>query len=325
MNAGFNPSKFFIFGFENLEPSRDFMKFLEMNPPAGFLLLGNNYRGARQMRVLTESLRAIGGPKTVFAVDQEPGRVQRFKAGLPVSKKPSRYLKQGNMGEYRTWCADTARALAEMGVNMNLAPVVDLLPEGGGSTVLEGRAFGDKPERAAEFGTVLFEEFKRAGIVTCAKHFPGLGSAAGDPHEVLTRSNESLERFLDYHWRPFKAMASAGIGCIMTTHLLAPSIDPEECATYSKNAVSHIRNTIGHRGPIITDDLFMAGAVKQGGIGGAAVAALQAGHNLLIVSKTLDIQVRAVEAIRQVAEEDESFARLCAENEKKMELFRNAI
>jgi beta-N-acetylhexosaminidase len=319
----FNPAKFLILGFKDHSLDSDFVKFIELNPPAGFLLLGENYKDEKQLRGLIFDLKAIAGANMLITVDQEPGRVQRFKDGFPLSKKPRHYLKPGNISEFRSWCIATAEKMAELGINVNLAPMVDLwLPEKD-YPVLNDRSFGDDPDRVAEFAGILIEEFRKFHIWTCAKHFPGLGAAIGDPHEVLSTSNEKLERFLDYHWRPFKQVVSDEVAMVMTTHLLCPALDTQNCATYSSNVISHLRNTVGHQGLIISDDLYMAGAQSGRNAGQAACDSLYAGHNLLIISRDLEFQRQAISAIKKRFEEDEAFGKIASEYDKRLKALRD--
>ena len=325
MTEVFNPANFLILGFDGLEPSNKFLNLIQNSPPAGFLLLGHNFHDLEQLRSLVAGLKSACSERTILAVDQEPGRVQRLKGTFPLSRKPSYYIKQGGLTEFRAWCGATADMMAMAGLNMNLAPVVDLNIIAGKNSVLRDRAFGDNPGRVSEVGEVLIEEFKSRGVTTCAKHFPGLGGGSGDPHQVLTRSDETLERFLDFHWRPFRAAIESNVVCVMTTHMLAPAIDPENCATFSSNAVSHLRNTLGHRGPIISDDLCMSGARTGYTIGEAAEKSLYAGHNLLIISKNIDLQIQAIDSIRRRCAVDPNFMKLAIENEKALETFKNAL
>ncbi len=320
----FNGAKFFILGFTGHTLNSDFAKFIESNPPAGFLLLGENYKDEKQLGGLISGLKAIAGVDALITVDQEPGRVQRFKDGFPVSKKPRHYLKAGNIPEYKEWCTTTAEKMAELGINVNLAPMVDLWPLEKDYAVLNDRSFGDEPDRVAEFAGILIEEFRKFHILTCAKHFPGLGSAKGDPHSVLSTSNEKLEHFLDYHWRPFKQAVISEVAMIMTTHLLCPALDSQNCATYSGNVISHLRNTVGHRGVIVSDDLYMAGAQTGRDAGQAACDSLYAGHNLLIISRDLEFQREAVSAVKKRFEEDEAFGKIASEYDKRLKALRNA-
>jgi beta-N-acetylhexosaminidase len=312
------PSRLLILGFKGASPDPKFLKFIEENPPAGFLLLAENFKDKNQLRNLIGAIRFICGDKALIMIDQEPGRVQRFKEGFPISRKPRHYLKHGNVEEYRKWCRATAEKMAELGITVDLAPLVDLWPVDRDYQVLNDRVFGDEPEKVIEFAQILIEEFKSFQIRTCAKHFPGLGAARGDPHETLSTSEEKLERFLDYHWHPFRAMARLNVDFIMTTHLLVPALDPRDCATYSANVVSHLRNTVGYKGLVVSDDLYMAGAQVGKNPAQAAIDSISAGHNLLIISRDLKFQSDAVGGLKKRFEEDEAFAKICAENETRL-------
>ena len=145
----FNSAKFLIFGFTGSSPYPDFLKLVEDNPPAGFLLLGENYKDDNQLKALTTVLKSIAGNDTLIMVDQEPGRVQRFKGSFPASKKPQHYLKPGNIPEFRAWCCATAEKMAELGIGVNLAPLVDLWPPDAEYPVLNDRSFGDDPEQGS--------------------------------------------------------------------------------------------------------------------------------------------------------------------------------
>jgi beta-N-acetylhexosaminidase len=325
MKRAFNPGRFLILGFDGLRPSKEFCDMIEKDPPAGFLLLGHNFESLNQMRELVSDLKRICGEEVIIAVDQEPGRVQRFKGEFPLSRQPSYYLKPAGIAEFRSWCRTSAELLNSAGVNLNLAPVVDLYPIEKAPAVLRDRVFGDDPERVAEFAMVLIEEFKRAKVMTCAKHFPGLGCGIGDPHEKMTGTDERLERFLDYHWRPFKAVVKANVDCIMTTHLLASAIDPENCATYSRNTITHARNTVGHQGMVVSDDLSMVGAGTSENIGEASVRSLLAGHNLVIITRTIPAQTQAMQAIGNRVEEDAAFRAILKNSERKADSFKNAL
>ncbi len=315
----FNPGKSFIFGLELTEPQSEYLRFIEQYPPAGFLLLGENYKDPGQLKKLVLILKAAAGDDCIIAVDQEPGRVQRFKRGFPVSKTPSEYIARKSTYEFRQWCSDTSLMLYDLGINMNLAPVVDLFSPAGSYPVLNGRSFGEKAETVIEYARILVEEHKKNGIMTCLKHFPGLGSARHDPHETLSISDQPSESFIDYHWLPYKVLTELGVDSIMTTHLLAPALDPVEPATYSKKITEHVRRTIGFPGILISDDLYMGGAGQPETIEKSVIRALEAGHDLLILSKDLNIQRMGAEAVKKRYEDDEFFGKIVSAHEKTVE------
>jgi beta-N-acetylhexosaminidase len=314
-----NPAKLFILGFHGLAPDRDFIKLIERNPPAGFLLLGENYDNIEQLRRLVSDLKNVAGGHALFLIDQEPGRVQRFKNGFPLSKLPQDYLKPDGTSAFRKWCRQTAEIMAELGININLAPVLDLCVFDRNYPVLNGRSFGDNPLVVSEYGVTLIEEFREFGILTCAKHFPGLGAGKLDPHEALAISDETIERFLNFHWLPFKAANDAKVDFFMTTHLLARKLDPEKSATYSKTIVNHIRHTIGFSGPIISDDLYMEGSGLKRDIENAVLDCIASGHTLLIISRDSAVQSMAIEAIRNRCQNDDIFSTIVSENEKQID------
>ena len=313
------PGVFFILGFDGLVPQDDFLTLITEYSPAGFLLLERNFKNPDQLSSLTSRLKSAAGSRCVIAVDQEPGRVQRFKAGFPESKMPAEYLEDGSTDDFRQWCAGTASLLKSVGIDMNLAPVVDMLPAGENYSVLKDRAFGDNPEVVSRFAEVLIEEHKKKSLLTCAKHFPGLGSAVNDPHLALAVSDEAIERFQDYHWRPFAEAVKHGVDWVMTTHLLAVAIDERRCATYSKKTIEYLRSVTGHSGPVISDDLLMTGARTEEDIGGAAINAVESGHSFVIISEDIALQRQAMETVSRQLNKNETLRSAAAENEKIIE------
>ncbi len=325
MNSDFNPGNFFILGFAGIRPDDGFLRLIESYPPSGLLLMDRNYDDPEQLKSLVSYLKSIVGHDILFAVDQEPGRVQRFRNGFPKSKLPSEYLKDSSIDEYKVWCGGTASILAEVGINLNLAPVIDFMPIDRDFPVLNGRSFGGDSERVVVFARILIEEHKKKGVLTCAKHFPGLGAARFDPHESMSISEESLRRFEEYHWHPFRAAVGFGVNMVMTTHLLAPLLDSENCATYSKKIISYLRDKIGHTGPIISDDLYMKGAGEQDLLDQSSIKSIHAGHNLVIISCETNLQLKAMKRVSSLFEKDESFRQVATDNERIIEKLKSKI
>jgi beta-N-acetylhexosaminidase len=323
MNLSLAPGKFLVVGFQGQKPESDFLKFIEKTQPCGCLLLGENYVDEKQLQLLISTLKSAAGDDLLIMADQEPGRVQRFKAGFPVSKPPKSYSRQSNPKEFQSWCEATAQKLATAGVNVNLAPIVDLWPFDNDYSVLNDRSFGDDAGKVTIFAMILIEAMRKHRVHACAKHFPGLGSARGDPHDALAVSDMKLTQFLEYHWAPFRAAVVGGVSFIMTTHIFCPALDSENCATFSGNIIGHLRYTVRHDGIIISDDLCMAGASRP--VASAAVDAIAAGHNLVVISRDTAQQEAAARAISDRLENDESFRKSAIENEKLLERLKNAF
>lgn len=325
MTRSINPGDFFILGFEGTTPRREFIGLLESCSPAGIILLGWNYRKFDRLKKLVAELRSIIGNKAIIAVDQEPGRVQRFKAGFPQSMLPEEYVKAEAFESFAEWCTNTACLLREAGINLNLSPVVDLMPFTAGNGVLTGRSFGDDFEMVNRFSKILIDRHQKEGVMTCAKHFPGLGSAATDPHLVLSRSSEPFASFRDYHWKPFQAAVESRVSLVMTTHLLAKSLDRGNQATYSRKITGHLREDMKFLGPVISDDLIMAGAGIPGNIGQSALRSLAAGHDLVIISKDVTLQKKAIEDVGQAIKRDEGFRAKLKESAERLERVKTKI
>lgn len=325
MTSVTNPGLFTILGFNGTFPDRQFLSLIEKFPPAGFLLLGDNYESPRQLGTLISRLKKAAGDGILIAVDQEPGRVSRFKEGFPVSQKPSRYVEQRLQDDFRAWCAETASMLAEAGVNLNLAPVLDLAGFSNPNPVFSDRVFGDNPDIVSGYARIFIEEHKKCGVLTCGKHFPGLGSARFDPHRRLSVSAEPFDRFEMYHWKPFRSAVKRDVDMIMTTHLLAESIDPHNAASYSQNTVDIIREQIGFSGPVISDDLIMGGAGSLDKIDESAMNSLSSGHNLIIISRHTELQAKVLNSLKNSYARDELFSKIANQNEKIIRRLQNRI
>jgi beta-N-acetylhexosaminidase len=210
-------------------------------------------------------------------------------------------------------------------VNLNLAPVLDLAEFSNPNPVLAERVFGNDPEIVSGFARVFMEEHKKRGVLTCGKHFPGLGSARFDPHERLSVSHEPFERFKKYHWKPFIFAVEHDVDMIMTTHLLAESIDPDNAATYSSKIVEIIRKQLDFSGPVISDDLIMGGAAVDEGIGESALNSISSGHNLVIISRHIELQSNALETIKNSYAQDHLFSKIANQNEQIIRRFQDSI
>ena len=171
--------------------------------------------------------------------------------------------------------------LRGVGINMNLAPVVDINsnPQ---NPVIGSRSFGNSAEAVILFAEQALRGYKQAQIIATLKHFPGHGDTTVDSHEdlpVVHKSKEELERM---ELLPFAKLA-ASAEAIMTAHILVPAFDAESCSTLSEKTLSYLRQTIGFQGVIVSDSLVMEGVLKKcQTVDEAAIQALIAGCDLLI-------------------------------------------
>jgi beta-N-acetylhexosaminidase len=250
----------------------------------GIILFARNIESPEQVWELTrdlqrEALAATGRP-LLLAVDQEGGRVQRLKTPFTLIP-PARELGiTRTPEEVEDLARQVARELALVGLNVNLAPVLDV-PRSPACPQWD-RAFSSDPERAARYALAAIRGYTAGGIIPVAKHFPGLGDTLADSHEVLPRALSSdAKREADL--LPFRQAIAAGVPMVMTAHVAVPQWD-ERPATLSPVALQvWLRRRLGFDGVIITDDLEMGGITTSLSSPQGAQEALAAGADLLLI------------------------------------------
>ncbi len=272
-----------------------------------FIIFSRNVSSKQQLSQLCSDLRQAclwnGLPAPLISIDQEGGSVARLPQ--PFSQFPdARVLAESENPEkeIENFARICGRELAEMGINMNLAPVLDVCETGQGF-FMERRSLGHDPIKTAKLGCMIINELQKKGIAACGKHFPGLGAAIVDPHLELPLVNSSLEKLHTIDIIPFKAAIDAGVAAIMTSHTIYQSLDPETPATMSVVILNNmLRVELGYKGPIITDDLEMGAIEKEGPLQDAALSALKAGADILLIchdhSKVLKAYARIASAIK---------------------------
>ncbi len=284
-----------VVGFHGTEPGHRGVKALKAEIAAGnvggVLLMGRNIRGRKQVRRLVSALRAAAPDgRLAVLIDQEGGRVARVNARngfhtIPSAKRVSRMSADKAASVFATMAAD----LADIGVAANLAPVVDLaLEPRSGVIARAGRSYGADPDAVTGLATSFLEAHQAVGVGSCLKHFPGHGSVKGDTHKGPVNAAGRWKPKLEL--APYRRLAAwdapIRAGCVMTSHLYVPELaGPEdEIVTFSRRALDLLRWEIGFDGVAITDDLLMGAATASKSFGDAAVAALGAGHDMILVT-----------------------------------------
>jgi beta-N-acetylhexosaminidase len=238
-----------------------------------------------------------------ISVDQEGGRVARLRR--PFTEWPPA-ITLGRSGD-ETLAARFARALAAelraVGINLDYAPVLDVHTNPK-NPVIGDRALSEHAETVGRLGATVVRALQEGGVAACGKHFPGHGDTSVDSHEALPIVEHDRRRMDAVEFVPFVKAIEAGVATIMTAHVFAPALDERHIASFSPTIVEGLlKQTLGFRGVVISDDLGMKAVSATSTVGEATVAAIQAGCDaVLLCNHTIDEQVSALEALIRAAE-----------------------
>jgi beta-N-acetylhexosaminidase len=273
----------------------------------GVVLFARNIAEPEQVAELCYEVgRLVPDLPPWVSVDQEGGRVARL--GAPFTEWPAA-VTLGRSGD-ASLAARFGRAMASelraVGITLDLAPVLDVHTNPQNS-VIGDRAISGKVEDVARLGAAVVRAMQEAGVAACGKHFPGHGDTTTDSHVELPLVEHPPERLRAVEFLPFKAAIEAGVASIMTAHVLVPALDSERPATLSKRIVTGVlRDELGYEGLILSDDLVMKAIANEYTVPAAAVLAVEAGCDGLLICQNTDHQVQgaALEALIHAVEED---------------------
>ncbi|MBS3787473.1 glycoside hydrolase family 3 protein [Candidatus Bipolaricaulota bacterium] len=287
-------------GFHGTEPDDHLRKMIEEFRVGGVILFRRNVVNAGQVADLTEEIQDIArkaGYETplIISIDQEGGMVNRIKDGMALSPGNMAIGATGDGETAREIGEITGRELAGIGINMNLAPVLDLARSP--SNHLGPRCFGEDPELVGLMGREYSRGQSAFGVSPVGKHFLGYGGSEIDPHIDLPRNDLEREQLED-SLKPFE-IARDSLEGLMTAHIVLNSID-ETPATLSEKVIQGlIREKLGFTGTVITDCLEMGAIQDRFGTEEGAVRAVRSGADLLIVSHHQREQISAIRSLRK--------------------------
>ena len=248
--------------------------------------LSRNITSPEQLRALTQALQAKAKTPLFIAIDQEGGRVARLnqKNGFPQTLS-HKALAQESPETAREAAHAGAAMLKTYGINLNLAPVLDLETPGNFIGAKE-RCFSQNPEIVAEYASIYIREYKKEGILCAAKHFAGHGATQGDSHLGLV---DGTQTWSPKELEPYKALISQGIlEVILTGHIYLKQFDATYPASLSPEILTTLlRERLGYNGLIITDDLNMGAIENEYSLPEASVQALLAGNDIILMCHSL--------------------------------------
>lgn len=305
-----------IGGFEGTEIGDQATRLVQEYQVGGLILYGRNIAGAGQLVTLTNGLKALNGDgiPLFLSIDQEGGGVDRMPP--EVRRTPGAYCvgQTGSVPAAQSYGDVLAAECAAFGLNLDFAPVLDVWSNPG-NTVIGQRAFSADARTVAGLGPAAARRMMDQGVIPAVKHFPGHGDTAVDSHVGLPVVDKSPEELEETELIPFRAaIQSAGtdgqVPAVMVAHILLTQLDPERPASLSPAVVTGLlREELGFAGAVLTDDLTMGAVTQSYGLGEAAVLAVEAGCDILLVCHGPD----SVPAVRTALLEAAASGRITAE------------
>ena len=268
-----------IAGFYGTQAGEEVRSYIQDLHVGGVILYGRNVESAGQLLELTNGLKALTGDgiPLLISTDQEGGLVERMPP--EVHRLPNAYDTPDPAALGRALGAECAA----FGINTDFAPSLDIWSNPA-NTVIGRRAFGSDQETVTERGEACLSALQETGTIPVVKHFPGHGDTAEDSHTDLPVVDKTPEALWQDELLPFQAAVQAGTPAVMVGHILVSQIDPERPASLSPAVVtSLLREGLGFDGVVVTDDLTMGAVTQSYGLGEAAVLAVEAGCDLLLV------------------------------------------
>lgn len=286
---------------QGLELSAEERELLQHPAVGGVIMFSRNYDCPEQLQQLARAIHKLRQPPLLIAVDQEGGRVQRFRDRFfrlpPVGRFGEMYRQDRGkalaLAHEAGWLM--ASEVLSVGVDLSFAPVLDL--DLGISTVIGDRAFHRRPEAVTELALAYQRGMHEAGMATVGKHFPGHGGVAVDSHHALPEDDRPLVDLEMKDLIPFERLIHNGLNGIMAAHVRYPHVDSQPAGFSPRWLTDILRGSLGFQGAIFSDDLSMGGAEWAGDYPERARMALQAGCDMVLVCNQPECAARVVESL----------------------------
>jgi beta-N-acetylhexosaminidase len=272
----------------------------------GLTLFSRNLEEPEQVAELSLDVQALAAELPLWvSVDQEGGRVARLRK--PFTEWPPMAVlgRSGDVALAERFAAALAAELSAVGITLDFAPVLDIHTNPA-NPVIGDRALADDADAVARLGAAIVRGLQQNGVAACGKHFPGHGDTSVDSHVDLPLVEHPPDRIRRVEAVPFREAIRARVACIMTAHLLVPSLDEERPATLSPRIVQGmLREELAFDGVILSDNLEMKAIARSYAVPDAAVQAIAAGcDGVLICSGDVETQAAALEALVHAVEQD---------------------
>ncbi|MFH2012050.1 MAG: beta-N-acetylhexosaminidase [Pseudomonadota bacterium] len=300
----------FMIGFDGYRVSRDLIEMIQLYQIGGVILFSRNYKDPTQLANLCNDLQALSPSIPLFiSIDQEGGRVSRLKE--PFTQLPPAGILGKIFEKEEKISAELAhnlarvlaRELRSVGINMNLAPVLDVNTNPD-NPIIGDRSFSPDPFVVSTLGKAFIKGLQENGVIATGKHFPGHGDTDMDSHKQLPVVKHDANRLEEIELKPFMDNIEGELEAIMTAHVLYPAWDNSKLATLSEKILKNIlREKMGFKGLIISDDMEMGAIAGNYPIGEATVIAIKAGVDIILIGNSPESQKEAVQSTFKAIDE----------------------
>jgi beta-N-acetylhexosaminidase len=293
-------------GIEGYEINEQTRQLIEQHRAGGVILFGRNVSDAVQtlklLNDLKEANQQVSRIPLLLGVDEEGGKVSRLpKEFIPAPSARDVGRTDDPSLAYRIG-QTTAGALRALGWNVDFAPVLDV-DSNPDNPVIGDRSYADNADAVAAMGVEMMRGLQAEHVIPVVKHFPGHGDTSVDSHVDLPVVPHAEERLRRVELAPFAEAVRQGADAVMVGHLLVPAFDESVPASMSSTLIGGLlRDELGFDGVVFTDDMTMGAITSQYGIGEAAVKAVQAGADIVMIAHGYDQQIAAIRALEQAAE-----------------------
>src|SRR5262245_34406052 len=311
--------QFFFIGLPGTEVDAETRELIEEIKPGGIILFGRNVETAEQVRRLLDDSRALVPVRPLLAIDQEGGLVDRLREIFPPMPSARAIRQHGDLAGVRTLGRITGEVLRMLGVNINFAPVMSIITDARSKLTngLFSRSYGSSPGEVLGYTTVYMRGLQGTGCLGCLKHFPGIGAGTVDSHIEMPMVPLSRDDLLAQDLAPYIELfqrADDRVRVVMVSHGGFPNIDIKkgttgglvEPASISPGIVTNLlRQELGFKHLVVTDDLEMGAIAKHCEIEVAAEKAFLAGEDMLLICATPETIRRGYRALLQAVREKE--------------------
>lgn len=319
-----NVSQLLMVGVPGKRMTSPLRNFLSSSDVMGVILFSRNYEDPRQLCDFVDALHDTAGRQLIIAVDQEGGRVMRFRDGFTSIPPMSHVgLIDGHGDLARKLGELIARELSAVGINLDFAPVMDVNTNKK-NPVIGDRAFSSDVETVSRLGSEFIRGMESLFVGACAKHFPGHGDTDLDSHESLPVIEHDRDRLDACEFLPFKAAIDAGVSSIMTAHILNRNLDGRYPATVSEGTLTGLlRRELAFEGMIFTDDLTMKGLSDLYPPHKSACMAIKAGADVaLVCTDDLKVHERVIDEMSRAADKNNLDATRIGDALSRIDAFR---